>query len=181
MSPWALQVWLGFALCIIGIGMHRTGPAFSRHSFGAPVALLGLALMLVHTHETPSEPEAGLVLSMIDSLWVAPAAFGFALVLMGAPLYWKARPTTLLAGWLVIAVAWYAAYSSIEGISLTDFLPALAALPGVALALAVFALCVRTAERMVPPEAETEPLTEREQRYVESVLKRHLGGESDDP
>ncbi|SVA84089.1 uncharacterized protein METZ01_LOCUS136943, partial [marine metagenome] len=28
---------------------------------------------------------------------------------------------------------------------------------------------------------ETEPLTEREQRYVESVLKRHLGGESDDP
>ena len=179
MSPWTLQVWLGFALCVIGIAMHRTGPAFSRHRFGAPVALLGLALMLVHTHEPP-EPEARLVLSMIDSLWVVPAVFGFALVLMGAPLYWKARPATLLAGWLLVAVAWYVAYPSIEGISLTDFLLALAALPGVALALAVFALGVRTAERMVPSEAETEPLTEREQRYVESVLKRHLGGESDE-
>jgi hypothetical protein len=72
------------------------------------------------------------------------------------------------------------AYPSIAGTSLTDFLPALTALPGAALALAVFALCVRTAERMVPPEAETEPLTEKEQRYVESVLKRHLGGDSDE-
>ena len=179
MSPWTLQVWLGFALCVIGIAMHRTGPAFSRHRFGAPVALLGLALMLGHTHEPP-EPEAGLVLSMIDSLWVVPAVFGFALVLMGAPLYWKARPAPLLAGWLLVSVAWYAAYPSIAGTSLTDFLQALTALPGVALALAVFALGVRTAERMAPSEAETEPLTEREQRYVESVLKRHLGGESDE-
>ena len=179
MSPWALQVWLGFALCTIGIGMHRTGPAFSRHRFGVPVAMLGLALMLVHTHEPP-EPEVGLVLSMVDSLWVAPAVFGFALVLMGAPLYWKARPAALLAGWPLVAVAWYIAYPSIAGTSLTDFLTALIALLGVALALVVFALCVRTAERMAPPEDETEPLTEREKRYVESVLKRHLGGESDE-
>ena len=99
---------------------------------------------------------------------------------MGAPLYWKARPATLLAGWPLVAVAWYIAYPSIAGTSLTDFLTALIALLGVALALVVFALCVRTAESMVPPEDETEPLTEREQRYVESVLKRHLGGESDE-
>jgi hypothetical protein len=38
----------------------------------------------------------------------------------------------------------------------------------------MFALCVRTAERMTPQEPETEGLSERERKYVESVLRRHL-------
>ena len=41
--------------------------------------------------------------------------------------------------------------------------------------MAVFALCVRTAERMTPQEPETEGLDERERKYVASVLRRHLG------
>ena len=181
MSPWVLQVWLGLALSIVGIAMHRTGPAFKRHRFGAPVALLGLAVMLVHTQELP-EPEAGLVQAMVDSMfWVVPGVFGATLVMLGAPLYWKSRPWALLAGWPLIAVAWYEVYAVAAGTSPSDFPLSLAALPGAALALLVFALCVRTAERMVPPEPVTEPLTERERRYVESVLSRHLRGDGGEP
>ena len=143
--------------------------------------VLGLAVMLVHTQELP-EPEAGLVQAMVDSMfWVVPAVFGAALVMLGAPLYWKSRPWALLAGWPLIAVAWYEVYAVAAGTSPSDFPLSLAALPGAALALLVFALCVRTAERMVPPEPVTEPLTERERRYVESVLSRHLRGDGGEP
>ena len=91
MSLWAAQVWLGMAIAVIGIGMHRTGPAFRRHPFGPPLALLGLAVMLFRVEEPP-QPESEVVASAIDAaMWLLPALIGSALVLMGAPLYWRTR------------------------------------------------------------------------------------------
>jgi uncharacterized membrane-anchored protein YhcB (DUF1043 family) len=55
-----------------------------------------------------------------------------------------------------------------------DALRWVSALLGVLLALAVFMLCVRTAERTTPQEPETERLSEKERKYVESILRRHL-------
>jgi len=173
MSLWAAQVWLGLSVAVIGISMHRTGPAFRRHPFGAPVALLGLAVMLFRIEEPP-QPESGVVAAAIGAaMWLLPALTGSALVLLGAPLYWKTRPAPLLAGWALIAVAWYQYYSAMDLVPL-DALRWVSALLGVLLTLAVFMLCVRTAERTTPQEPETERLSEKERKYVESVLRRHL-------
>ena len=173
MSLWAAQVWLGMAIAVIGIGMHRTGPAFRRHPFGAPMALLGLAVMLFRVEEPP-QPESEVVAATIDAaMWLLPALIGSALVLMGAPLYWRTRLLPLLAGWALIVAAWYQYYSTMS-VVLSDALRWVSALLGVILAFTVFALCVRTAERMTPQEPETEGLSEKERKYVESVLRRHL-------
>ncbi len=179
MSLWAAQVWLGLAVAVIGISMHRTGPAFKRHPFGAPVALLGVALMLFRVEEPP-QPELGVVAAaVVAAMWLLPALVGSGFVLIGAPLYWRARPAPLLVGWVLIAVAWYQYYSVMSVVPM-DALRWVSALLGVLLALAVFVLCVRTAERMTPQEPETEGLTEKERKYVESVLRRHLEV-TDDP
>lgn len=173
MSLWAAQVWLGLSVAVIGISMHRTGPAFRRHPFGAPVALLGLAVMLFRIEEPP-QPESGVVAAAIGAaMWLLPALTGSALVLLGAPLYWKTRPAPLLAGWALIAVAWYQYYSAMD-LAPLDALRWVSALLGVLLTLAIFMLCVRTAERTTPQEPETERLSEKERKYVESVLRRHL-------
>lgn len=173
MSLWATQVWLGLSVAVIGISMHRTGPAFRRHPFGAPVALLGFAVMLFRVEEPP-QPESGVVTATIDAaMWLLPALAGSALVLIGAPLYWRTRPAPLLAGWALIAVAWYQYYSTMS-VELLDAIGWVSALLGVLMALAVFMMCVRTAERTTPQEPETEGLSEKERKYVESVLKKHL-------
>ena len=173
MSLWAAQVWLGMAIAVIGIGMHRTGPAFRRHPFGAPMALLGLAVMLFRVEEPP-QPESEVVAAAVDvTMWLLPALTGSARVLRGAPLYWRTRLLPLLAGWALIVVAWYQYYSTMS-VVLSDTLRWVCALVGAILSFTVFALCVRTAERMTPQEPETEGLSERERKYVESVLRRHL-------
>jgi hypothetical protein len=173
MSPWAAQVWLGMAIAVIGISMHRTGPAFRRHPFGAPMVLLGLAVMLFRVEEPP-HPESEVVAAAVDvAMWLLPALIGSALVLRGAPLYWRTRLLPLLAGWVLIVVAWYQYYSTMS-VVLSDTLRWVCALVGAILAFTMFALCVRTAERMTPQEPETEGLSERERKYVESVLRRHL-------
>jgi len=173
MSPWAAQVWLGMAIAVIGISMHRTGPAFRRHPFGAPMVLLGLAVMLFRVEEPP-QPESEVVAAAVDvAMWLLPALIGSALVLRGAPLYWRTRLLPLLAGWGLIVVAWYQYYSTMS-VVLSDTLRWVCALVGAILAFTMFALCVRTAERMTPQEPETEGLSERERKYVESVLRRHL-------
>ena len=174
MSLWAAQVWLGLSISIIGISMHRTGPAFKRHSFGTPVALLGLAVMLIRV-EQPPHPESEVVSAAVDAaFWTIPALFGLRLVLSGAPLYWRSRPLPLLSGWALIAVGWLQFYSTSTP-SLADALDAGGSLMGILLSLSVFILCVRTAERMTPQEPETEGLDEKERKYVASVLRRHLG------
>jgi len=161
------------AIAVIGISMHRTGPAFRRHLFGAPVALLGLTVMLFRVEEPP-QPELEVVAAAIEAaMWLLPALAGSTLVLMGAPLYWRTRLLPLLVGWALIVVAWYQYYSTMS-VVLSDTIRWVSALLGVVLAFAVFALCVRTAERMTPQEPETEGLSEKERKYVESVLRRHL-------
>jgi len=161
------------AIAVIGISMHRTGPAFRRHPFGAPMVLLGLAVMLFRVEEPP-HPESEVVAAAVDvAMWLLPALIGSALVLRGAPLYWRTRLLPLLAGWVLIVVAWYQYYSTMS-VVLSDTLRWVCALVGAILAFTMFALCVRTAERMTPQEPETEGLSERERKYVESVLRRHL-------
>ena len=130
--------------------------------------------------EEPPQPELGVVAAaIVAAMWLLPALVGSGLVLIGAPLYWRARPAPLLVGWALIAMAWYQYYSTMN-VALTDVLRWVSALLGVLLALAVFVLCVRTAERMTPQEPETEGLTEKERKYVESVLRGHLEV-TDDP
>jgi hypothetical protein len=137
------------------------------------MVLLGLAVMLFRVEEPP-HPESEVVAAAVDvAMWFLPALIGSALVLRGAPLYWRTRLLPLLAGWVLIVVAWYQYYSTMS-VVLSDTLRWVCALVGAILAFTMFALCVRTAERMTPQEPETEGLSERERKYVESVLRRHL-------
>ena len=59
-------------------------------------------------------------------------------------------------------------------LNLTRVLSWLSSILGVILAISVFALSVRFTERRTPVEPETPPLTDKERKYVQSVLMRHL-------
>ena len=176
----AAQVWIGFCLVAIGFAMHRTGPAFRRHPAGAPVVLLGLALMLLHS-EQPPNPEALLMHTILDAgPWFAATTIGTFLILSGAPTYSDSKPLPLLAGWASMFTAWYLMLAILPELTLTETLSWLSSILGTGLAIAVFVLSIRFTERRTPIEPETSPLTEKERKYVQSVLRRHLEA-SDEP
>jgi len=169
----AAQVWVGFCLAGIGFAMHRTGPAFKRHPAGIPIALLGLALLLLHSE--PPEPESLLVQATIDAVpWIVAAVIGSNLVLSGAPTYSDSKPLLLLVGWATMLAAWYFMLEIIPDLSLIEILSWLSSILGAALAIVVFAQSVRYTEGKTPVEPETKPLSEKERKYVQSVLRRHL-------
>ncbi|MEC7706660.1 MAG: hypothetical protein VX723_01730 [Candidatus Thermoplasmatota archaeon] len=168
------QIWAGFCLVAIGFAMHRTGPAFRRHPVGVPVAVLGLALMLLHT-EQPAEPETLLMQATMDAgPWLVLAALGTISVLTGAPTYSNSKPLPLLVGWGLMFAAWYLMFAQLPELTPAELLSWASSILGAVSAIAVFALSVRITERRTPAEPETTPLTEKERKYVESVLKRHL-------
>ena len=174
MSLAAVQVWGGFCLAAIGFAMHRTGPAFRRHPVGAPVAVLGLALMLLHTKQPP-DPESLLMGAIMDAgPWLILAALGTVLVLSGAPTYSNRKPLPLLVGWVFVFSAWYLILAIVPQFTMTKILSGVSSILGVALAIAIFVLSVRSTERRTPAEPDTEPLTEKERKYIGSVLRRHL-------
>jgi len=153
--------------------MHRTGPAFKRHPAGTPVVLLGLALILLHSE--PAEPESLLVETTTDiAPWIICAAIGINLVLLGAPIYSNARPLPLLAGWAGITAAWYLILETLPDLTLIEILSWLGSILGAILAIAVFALSVKYTESKTPVEPESTPLSEKERKYVQSVISRHL-------
>ena len=153
--------------------MHRTGPAFKRHPAGTPVALLGLALILLHSE--PAEPESLLVEPTTDIMpWIICAAIGINIVLSGAPIYSNARTLPLLAGWAGIIAAWYLILETLRDLTLIEILSWLGSILGAILAIAVFALSVKYTESKTPVEPESKPLTEKERKYVQSVISRHL-------
>ena len=65
-------------------------------------------------------------------------------------------------------------------LTLIEILSWLASILGALLAIAVFAQSVRYTESKTPAEPESTPLSEKERKYVQSVLKRHLEA-SDEP
>tara|TARA_B100000029_G_scaffold308885_1_gene301510 strand:- start:15278 stop:15814 length:537 start_codon:yes stop_codon:yes gene_type:complete len=170
----AVQFWAGFSLVVVGFAMHRTGPAFKRHPAGVPVAVLGLALMLLHA-EQPVEPELLLIETLLGmGPWLVASAAGVFLVLSGAPTYSKTKPLPLLSGWALMFTAWYLMLASLPELSVSEVLSWLGTITGAALAIAVFALSIRFTERRTLAEPETTPLTDKERKFVESVLRRHL-------
>ena len=170
----AVQVWGGFCLAAIGFAMHRTGPAFRRHPVGAPVAVLGLALILLHTKQPP-EPELLLMETAMDAgPWLASAVLGTTLVLSGAPTYSDRKPLPLFVGWVFVFSAWYLMLAIIPKLTMVEILSWVSSILGTVLAITVFALSVRFTERRTPTEPETEPLSEKERKYIGSVLRRHL-------
>ncbi len=159
---------------VVGFSMHRTGPAFKRHPAGAPVAVLGLALMLLHAEQL-AEPELLLIETILEmGPWLVASAAGVSLVLSGAPTYSKAKPLPLLSGWALMFAAWYLMLASLPELSVSEVLSWLGTIIGTVLAIAVFALSIRFTERRTLSEPETTPLTDKERKYVESVLRRHL-------
>jgi len=76
--------------------------------------------------------------------------------------------------------AWYLMLAILPELTLTETLSWLSSILGTGLAIAVFVLSIRFTERRTPIEPETSPLTEKERKYVQSVLRRHLEA-SDEP
>ena len=64
--------------------------------------------------------------------------------------------------------------ASLPELSVSEVLSWLGTIIGTVLAIAVFALSIRFTERRTLSEPETTPLTDKERKYVESVLRRHL-------
>ena len=70
--------------------------------------------------------------------------------------------------------AWYLMLANLPELTVSEVLSWLGSIIGAVSAIAVFALSVRFTERRTLAEPETTPLTDKERKYVESVLKRHL-------
>ena len=83
-------------------------------------------------------------------------------------------------GLAFILAAWYFMLGILPELTLTEIFSWLASILGALLAIAVFAQSVRYTESKTPAEPESTPLSEKERKYVQSVLKRHLEA-SDEP
>ena len=106
--------------------------------------------------------------------WLASAVLGTTLVLSGAPTYSDRKPLPLFVGWVFVFSAWYLMLAIIPKLTMVEILSWVSSILGVVLAITVFALSVRFTERRTPTEPETEPLSEKERKYIGSVLRRHL-------
>ena len=97
----------GFLSCCYRIRHAQDRSCLQGHPVGAPVAVLGLALILLHTKQPP-EPELLLMETAMDAgPWLASAVLGTTLVLSGAPTYSDRKPLPLFVGWVFVFSAWY--------------------------------------------------------------------------
>ncbi len=76
--------------------------------------------------------------------------------------------------WAGIIAAWYLILETLRDLTLIEILSWLGSILGAILAIAVFALSVKYTESKTPVEPESTPLTEKERKYVQSVISRHL-------
>ena len=177
MAAHLLQAWPPLLLAMLGVCMHRMGPAFERSRFGPPVALLGLVAFILQP-DGLTGPEKAMHDALISSLpWIAAATVGTLLVLRGAPTYWVAKPGLMLLGWSAVSLSWVLIWPDFETSIANEFLLDLSVIPGLMLGVIAFALGVGIAERSSVIREESSPLTDDEGRLVHTILTRRLRGD----
>jgi len=171
------QLWFGFLLVFSGFSIHRMGPAFRRSRFGKPMMLLGLVSSLFHSGKL-SDMENKLLDNLILNLpWMVLALLGSSLVLYGAPIYWKKIFSTNSMGLITIFISWII-YVNFTLLSHDVMMFSLFfTLLGMFLALLFIIWIIKIIESRTPKALESEPLTESEEKFIISILKRHVGGE----
>ncbi len=179
MDTHLLQAWGTLILALLGVCMHRMGPAFERSRFGPPIALLGLVSFIL-LPDGLTGPEKAMHYALISSLpWIAAATVGTLLVLRGAPTYWAAKPGLMLLGWAAVLLSWVLISLDLETSVANELLLNLSVMPGLLLGVIAFALGVELAERSSAMRRESSPLSDDEGRLVRTILTRRLGGDGD--
>jgi hypothetical protein len=177
MAAYLLQAWPPLLLAMLGVCMHRMGPAFERSRFGPPIALLGLVAFILLPDE-PTGPEKVMHDALISSLpWIAAATAGTLLVLRGAPTYWAAKPGLMILGWAAVSLSWVLIWPDLETSVANELLLDFSVIPGLMLGAIAFALGVGLAEQSSAMMEESSPLTDDEGRLVHAILTRRLGGD----
>ena len=180
MDDHQLRAWAGFLITMLGVCLHRTGPAFERSRFGLPIALLGVSMFIL-LPDGLTGPEKAMHDALLSSLpWVAAATVGTLLVLRGAPTYGSADPGLMILGWASISLAWLLISLDLNFSVAFGLLSGLSVLPGLLLGIIAFTLGVWLAESFSEASGESSPLTDDEGRLVKSILTRRLGGDEGD-
>jgi hypothetical protein len=175
-----LQVWGSLLITLLGICLHRMGPAFERSRFGPPIALLGFAAFVLQP-DGLTGPEKAMHDTLLSSLpWIAAATAGTLLVLRGAPTYWSAKSIPMLLGWAAVSLAWIMILLDSDSAVASRLLSDISVLPGLLWGVIAFAFGVRLAEGFAGAGEESSPLTVDEGRLVRTILTRRLGGDGDE-
>ena len=171
----SVQIWLGFFLILLGTFWGRMGPAFVRNRYYAPILILGLLCLVIDIYELD---EQGSILrdAINDFLpWFSVGFFGYYLVLIGAPTYWKTRFPQLISGWLIISVSFYLYVKYNNHISISDVFISFTSIIGISMSLIFFMFLVRFVENRIPSEDPAPELTDSEKEFVRRIISKNIG------
>ena len=171
----SVQIWLGFFLILLGTFWGRMGPAFVRNRYYAPILILGLLCLVIDIYELD---EQGSILrdAINDFLpWFSVGFFGYYLVLIGAPTYWKTRFPQLISGWIIIFASFYLYIEYNNHISISDVFISLSSIIGIIISLTLFIFLVRFVENRIPPEDPAPELTDSEKEFVRRIISKNIG------
>lgn len=175
-----IQFWFGFLILFCGISLHRIGPAFNRSSFGKPLLLLGFVLIFLPSSGL-SSIEYDLFIFMVDNIpWIFLSSSGIYFVLYGSQIYWENINSIKILGLSLLFLSWIYFFVFIFKSFDADLSLIVANLFGMLIALIYLIWLIKFIESRTPKVAESLPLSESEKKYVTSILKRNLGGNSDE-
>ncbi|MBR17340.1 MAG: hypothetical protein CMA87_00045, partial [Euryarchaeota archaeon] len=100
MNLYSIRIWTSLILLSVGFCMHRMGPSFKRHRWGAPLFFLGAILFVSINRPSELGVSEREVFSSFQSniMWAITAILSIALLLSGSSNYRPPNYPLLLLG-----------------------------------------------------------------------------------
>ncbi len=172
---WAdIQFWFGFLLFFSGLSLHRMGPAFKRSNFGKPTLLMASVLILLPSDTLSLTEENLLIVLKINLPWLILFTSGTYLVLYGSQIYWNNISSIKILGLTLLTVSWAYYFIFLDLYTFTDYLIILFNILGMIIGLIFIIWVIKLVESRTPKVAESLPLSEKEKKFIVSILQRNL-------
>ena len=161
----------------MGVSMHRMGPSFKRANFGFPILGLGLLFPLIPSLEFPA-PESEIIDSLVSSFpWLFCATVGTMMILRGSPNYGDSNSLVITFGWISIGASCILAIPILSELDSSQAIEGISAIFGFAVGILPFIAGILLSERGSSIDGESAPLSEEEEKLVQTILVRRIGGE----
>ena len=172
---WAdIQFWFGFLLLFSGLSIHRMGPAFKRSNFGKPTLLIASVLILLPSG-TLSLTEENLLFVLKNNLpWLILFTSGAYLILYGSQIYWNNISSIKISGLALLTVSWAYYFIFLDLYPFANYLVILSNILGMIIGLIFIIWVITLVESRTPKVAESLPLSEKEKKFIISILQRNL-------
>ena len=162
--------------------MHRMGPSFKRHRWGAPLFFLGAILFVSINRPSELGVSEREIFSSFQSniMWAITAILSIALLLSGSSNYRPPNYPLLLLGLISGFFSCYLALMGLMESSIVEIFQASLTLIGIFIGTSAFILGSFLAEKSTRVVNESRPLSEEERELVSKILRDRLEGATND-